>query len=135
LPAVIAEAVHSATATAAVAVAAEFPTVAREPRTMAAGPRAEAVPQTEAAEAGAGRSAMCLGSAADRAVAHRRSPAGAPLVAETPEHLLDDDTTPIDKFFVRNNGPIPEAAREPDNWKIVIDKRSKRRAWEGNRWR
>ena len=44
-----------------------------------------------------------------------------PLVAETPEHMLDDDTTPIDKFFVRNNGPIPEAAKDADNWKIVID--------------
>ena len=44
-----------------------------------------------------------------------------PLVAETPEHLLDDDTTPIDKFFVRNNGQIPEAAKEPDKWKIVVD--------------
>ncbi|WP_204320873.1 hypothetical protein, partial [Enterobacter hormaechei] len=29
-----------------------------------------------------------------------------PLVAETPEHLLDDATTPIDRFFVRNNGQI-----------------------------
>ena len=27
-----------------------------------------------------------------------------PLVAETPEHLLDDDTTPTAKFFIRNNG-------------------------------
>jgi sulfite oxidase len=44
-----------------------------------------------------------------------------PLVAETPEHLLDDDTTPIDKFFIRNNGQIPEAASEPDKWKIVVD--------------
>ena len=44
-----------------------------------------------------------------------------PLVAETPEHLLDDDTTPIDKFFVRNNGNIPEAARDPEAWKVVID--------------
>ena len=34
-----------------------------------------------------------------------------PLVAETPEHLLDDDTTPIDKFFIRNNGQIPEAGQ------------------------
>src|SRR4051812_21236950 len=25
-----------------------------------------------------------------------------PLVAETPESLLDDDTTPIDKFYIRN---------------------------------
>ena len=44
-----------------------------------------------------------------------------PLVAETPEHLLDDDTTPIDKFFIRNNGQIPEAAKDPDGWKIVVD--------------
>ncbi|HET7257969.1 MAG TPA: molybdopterin-dependent oxidoreductase, partial [Xanthobacteraceae bacterium] len=44
-----------------------------------------------------------------------------PLVAETPEHVLDDDTTPIDKFFIRNNGQIPEAAKDPDGWKIVVD--------------
>src|SRR5262245_11855322 len=44
-----------------------------------------------------------------------------PLVAETPEQLLDDDTTPTDKFFVRNNGPTPEPAGNPDAWKIVID--------------
>jgi DMSO/TMAO reductase YedYZ molybdopterin-dependent catalytic subunit len=44
-----------------------------------------------------------------------------PLVAETPEHMLDDDTTPTDKFFIRNNGQIPEAAKEPDKWKFVVD--------------
>jgi DMSO/TMAO reductase YedYZ molybdopterin-dependent catalytic subunit len=44
-----------------------------------------------------------------------------PLVAETPEHLLDDDTTPIDRLFIRNNGQIPEAATEPDKWKFVVD--------------
>ena len=44
-----------------------------------------------------------------------------PLVAETPEHLLDDDTTPIDKFFIRNNGQIAEEAKDPDKWKITID--------------
>jgi len=44
-----------------------------------------------------------------------------PLVAETPEHVLDDDTTPTDKFFVRNNGPTPEPASNLDSWKIVID--------------
>ena len=44
-----------------------------------------------------------------------------PLVAETPENLLNDDTTPIDKFYIRNNGQIPEAAKEPDKWKIAID--------------
>ena len=44
-----------------------------------------------------------------------------PLVAETPEHLLDDDTTPTDKFFIRNNGLIPEATGNPQAWKIVVD--------------
>ena len=44
-----------------------------------------------------------------------------PLVAETPESLLDDDVTPTDKFFVRNNGTIPEESKEPDKWKIVIN--------------
>lgn len=44
-----------------------------------------------------------------------------PLVAETPEHLLDDDTTPTAKFYVRNNGQVPEATANPDAWKIKID--------------
>jgi DMSO/TMAO reductase YedYZ molybdopterin-dependent catalytic subunit len=44
-----------------------------------------------------------------------------PLVAETPESLLDDDTTPTDKFFIRNNGQIPEASTLGDAWKIAID--------------
>jgi hypothetical protein len=37
------------------------------------------------------------------------------------ESLLNDDTTPVEKFFVRNNGQIPEETKEPDKWKIVID--------------
>ncbi len=44
-----------------------------------------------------------------------------PLVAETPEHLLDDDTTPLSKFFIRNNGQTPEAAKDGDSWKFAID--------------
>jgi sulfite oxidase len=44
-----------------------------------------------------------------------------PLVAETPEHLLDDDTTPTDKFFIRNNGQILDATKEPDKWKLTVD--------------
>ena len=44
-----------------------------------------------------------------------------PLVAETPEHLLDDETTPTEKFFIRNNGIAPDVAKDPDKWKIVID--------------
>src|SRR5262245_41941172 len=41
-----------------------------------------------------------------------------PLVAETPEHLLDDDTTPIDKFFIRNT------VRFPSRQRILIARRS-----------
>ena len=44
-----------------------------------------------------------------------------PLVAETPEHSLDDDTTPTEKFFIRNNGIIPDEAKEPEKWKILVD--------------
>ncbi|MGH7006218.1 MAG: molybdopterin-dependent oxidoreductase, partial [Alphaproteobacteria bacterium] len=44
-----------------------------------------------------------------------------PLVAETPAHLLDDDVTPTEKFFVRNNGNPPEPGGDPDAWEITID--------------
>lgn len=44
-----------------------------------------------------------------------------PLVAETPEHLLDDETTPIEKFYIRNNGQIPDEAKDPGGWKITVD--------------
>jgi hypothetical protein len=44
-----------------------------------------------------------------------------PLVAETPAELLDDDTTPFGKFYIRNNGQIPEEAKDPDKWEITID--------------
>ena len=44
-----------------------------------------------------------------------------PLVAETPEHLLDAATTPIEKFFIRNNGQTPEPAANPDAWAIKIE--------------
>ena len=33
-----------------------------------------------------------------------------PLNAETPAHLLDDDVTPYEHFFVRNNGLVPDTA-------------------------
>ena len=44
-----------------------------------------------------------------------------PLVAETPEALLDDDTTPTSKFFIRNNGNPPQNTGDPDAWKLTID--------------
>ena len=44
-----------------------------------------------------------------------------PLVAETPEHLLDDDTTTVGRFFVRNNGGLPDEVRDIDGWKITVE--------------
>jgi DMSO/TMAO reductase YedYZ molybdopterin-dependent catalytic subunit len=44
-----------------------------------------------------------------------------PLAAETPEQLLDDETTPTEKFFIRNNGRIPDAPEDADAWKLAID--------------
>jgi DMSO/TMAO reductase YedYZ molybdopterin-dependent catalytic subunit len=44
-----------------------------------------------------------------------------PLVVETPEGLLDDDTTPIDRFFIRNNGQVPEISGDPDTWRVTVD--------------
>jgi DMSO/TMAO reductase YedYZ molybdopterin-dependent catalytic subunit len=44
-----------------------------------------------------------------------------PLVAETPEELLDDETTPAERFFVRNNGLLPEPATQPEAWSFTID--------------
>lgn len=45
----------------------------------------------------------------------------APLVAETPESLLDDETTPTDRYFVRNNGAVPEPPSDPDRWEMTVD--------------
>jgi DMSO/TMAO reductase YedYZ molybdopterin-dependent catalytic subunit len=44
-----------------------------------------------------------------------------PLVAETPEHMLDDDVTPDGRIFIRNNDQIPEPAKTQDAWEIAID--------------
>lgn len=44
-----------------------------------------------------------------------------PLVAETQAELLDDDVTPTDKLFIRNNGQVPEITGDPKAWKIKID--------------
>lgn len=43
-----------------------------------------------------------------------------PFTMETPAHLLDDDVTPNDKFFVRNNG-IPPVNTDPKTWTLTID--------------
>lgn len=46
-----------------------------------------------------------------------------PINAETPAHLLDDDVTPYEHFFVRNNGLVPDTALEMDaeGWTLTID--------------
>ncbi|WP_113912912.1 sulfite oxidase [Roseovarius dicentrarchi] len=46
-----------------------------------------------------------------------------PLNAETPAHLLDDDVTPYEHFFVRNNGMVPDTALDMDaeGWTLTID--------------
>lgn len=44
-----------------------------------------------------------------------------PAAAETPERLLDDETTPIAQFFIRNNGNAPDAPADPDAWRIALD--------------
>ena len=76
------------------------------------------------------RRGACAGSAAPKGPQYLKFPGkheglvllgDRPLVAETPESLLDDDTTPLDKFYIRNNGQIPDETKDPDAWKIVID--------------
>ena len=44
-----------------------------------------------------------------------------PLVAETPEEKLDDATTPVARFFVRNNGLLPEIPEAPERWSLTVD--------------
>ena len=45
-----------------------------------------------------------------------------PLVAETPETLLDDEVTTAERFFIRNNGQIPEVpAGDPKTWRLGIE--------------
>ena len=43
-----------------------------------------------------------------------------PVNIETPAHMLDDDITPADKFFVRNNGTLPDKMPLAD-WRLKID--------------
>jgi len=42
-----------------------------------------------------------------------------PLNAETPPHLLDDNITPNDRHFVRNNGLAPQI--DPTGWTLTVD--------------
>ena len=48
-----------------------------------------------------------------------------PLNAETPAHLLNDDITPVERLFIRNNGFPPENA-DADAWTLTVDGESAR---------
>jgi len=50
-----------------------------------------------------------------------------PLNAEPPPHFLDDDVTPFDKMFVRNNG-IPPVKPDAATWTLTIDGESAKRS-------
>ncbi len=43
-----------------------------------------------------------------------------PVNAETPPELLDDEITPTNRHFIRNNG-IPPEDMNPDTWELTID--------------
>jgi sulfite oxidase len=42
-----------------------------------------------------------------------------PINLEAQAHLLDDDITPFDKMFIRNNGNAPTVVNEKE-WKLEI---------------
>ena len=44
-----------------------------------------------------------------------------PLVAETPEHLLDEPVTSARNMFIRMNGQIPAPVADADGWRFTVD--------------
>jgi DMSO/TMAO reductase YedYZ molybdopterin-dependent catalytic subunit len=46
-----------------------------------------------------------------------------PVNGEFPPHLLNDDVTPTERHFVRNNGLVPQRAldQDPQGWSLTID--------------
>jgi DMSO/TMAO reductase YedYZ molybdopterin-dependent catalytic subunit len=46
-----------------------------------------------------------------------------PINGEFPAHMLDDDVTPSERHFVRNNGLVPDRAEKRDvqGWKLTVD--------------
>ncbi len=43
-----------------------------------------------------------------------------PFVVETPESLLDDETTPTDLFYIRSHGHIPSPVERPEQWTLSV---------------
>ena len=50
-----------------------------------------------------------------------------PLSAETPPHLLDDEVTPTQRMFIRNNG-LPPTGVDADAWRLSIGGESVRQS-------
>jgi len=51
-----------------------------------------------------------------------------PVNAETPPHLLNDEFTPGNHFFIRNNGLPPLKAPKPEEWTVEITGESCKKA-------
>ncbi|MBI3454109.1 MAG: sulfite oxidase [Rhodospirillales bacterium] len=75
-----------------------------------------AMAQTPAAGAAAGPKVLKMDGKADLILLQEK-----PLNAETPDHLLDDAVTPVEKFFIRNNGLVPEMPADINTWKLTVD--------------
>jgi DMSO/TMAO reductase YedYZ molybdopterin-dependent catalytic subunit len=43
------------------------------------------------------------------------------LNAETPLALLDEMLTPVERFFVRNNGALPDPCHDPQAWTLTVE--------------
>jgi DMSO/TMAO reductase YedYZ molybdopterin-dependent catalytic subunit len=97
---------HSSLATLAAALGAPVPFL----KNLAPGLVPEALAQVAAGELLPGKRGLRILS--DR-----------PVVAETPATLLDDEITPIERHFVRNNGHLPERAEKRDltDWMLTVD--------------
>ena len=44
-----------------------------------------------------------------------------PLVAETPEHMLDEAVTSASRMFIRNNGQSPPPVADGRAWRLTVD--------------
>lgn len=99
------------------AVGGSIPFAANMPGGLIPAAMAQDKPAAPAAPAAKGPTYLSFPGKSDKLVVLGEKP----LVAETPEAMLDDDTTPTDKFYIRNNGQIPEMAKDADKWKITID--------------
>src|SRR4249920_3830135 len=99
------------------AVGGAIPFAANMPSGLIPAAMAQGAPAAPAAPAKKGPTYLSFPGKSDKLVVLGEKP----LVAETPESLLDDATTPNDKFYIRNNGQIPEQAKDANSWKITID--------------